>query len=176
MSRETPNTLLPSDPAMPPLPRLASPVPNPVIRKRDAQGEGHFGAARNGGKRKHQGVDLVAAAGTPVTSAVSGVVTRIGWPYRNDSHYRYVEVTMEAGLIVRHFYVSPTVKMREPVEAGKTRLGTVQDLTRRYPGITNHLHLELRQAVQDYRADGEAAHRYDAYPVIDPTPLLPMQA
>ncbi|MGB1547325.1 MAG: peptidoglycan DD-metalloendopeptidase family protein, partial [Alphaproteobacteria bacterium] len=110
------------------------------------KGEGHFGASRDGGRRKHLGVDLIAAPGTPVSSAISGTVSKIGWTYAGDPHYRYVEVTGTTGLVVRHFYVAPWVQDGEVVETGRTRLGTVQDLTRRYPGIINHLHLEARQA------------------------------
>ncbi|EHK62939.1 membrane protein related to metalloendopeptidase [Achromobacter arsenitoxydans SY8] len=36
-----------------------------------------WGAARSGG-RKHEGIDIFAARGTPVLSATEGVVTRIG--------------------------------------------------------------------------------------------------
>lgn len=167
-------------PPAPSPPRLASPVPNPTIRGRDAKGEGHFGAARDGGRRKHLGVDLIAAHGTSVMSSVSGTVSRLGWAYAGDPHYRYVEVTTPAGQVVRHFYVFPLVQVNEAVEAGKTRLGTVQDLTRRYPGITNHLHLEIRQAEdtgrQNHRIRGPSGRLvdlYKTYPVIDPTPLLP---
>lgn len=166
--------------AIPPaLPRLANPIRSPTIRGRDAKGEGHFGAARDGGRRKHLGVDLIAAHGTPVMSSVSGTVSRLGWTYSGDPHYRYVEVTTTAGQVVRHFYVFPFVEANEAVEAGKTRLGTVQDLTRRYPGITNHLHLEMRQAEDPARRNhrvrdpsGRLVDLYKTYPVIDPTPLL----
>ncbi|MCE2510472.1 MAG: M23 family metallopeptidase [Alphaproteobacteria bacterium] len=171
---------LPGTPGRPPLPRLASPVPNPAIRGRDAKGEGHFGASRDGGRRTHLGIDLIAAPGTPVLSAIGGTVSRLGWAYGGDPHYRYVEVTAPTGLVIRHFYVAPLVKADEAVEAGRTLLGTVQDLTRRYPGITNHLHLEARQAadpelrshrVRDFA--GRVTDLYKTYPVIDPTPLLP---
>jgi len=167
-------------PALPPsLPALARPLAHLEIRKRDRFGEGHFGASRDGGRRRHMGLDLVALPGTPVTSPLDGTVTRLGWPYGNDPSYRYVEVTAEAGLVVRHFYVAPEIGLGRRVMAGETCLGTVQDLTRRYPDITNHLHFEMRQAAdpacRDHRPRDARGHRrnlYRGYPVIDPTPLL----
>jgi peptidoglycan LD-endopeptidase LytH len=37
-----------------------------------------FGDPRDGGRRRHEGVDIFAKRGTPVLSASSGVVTRVG--------------------------------------------------------------------------------------------------
>lgn len=158
-----------------PLPPLASPLPSLKIRQRDPQGAGHFGASRGGGKRRHLGIDLIAPPGTPVTSVLDGTVTRIGWPYGDDLSFRYVEVTSAAGLVTRYFYVAPEISPDETVTAGTTCLGTVQDLTQRYRGIANHLHLEMRQA-DDPARRGHHADLYKGYRVIDPTPLLPKRA
>jgi murein DD-endopeptidase MepM/ murein hydrolase activator NlpD len=38
-----------------------------------------FGAAREGGARKHEGTDLFADKGTPIFSVCSGKVERLGW-------------------------------------------------------------------------------------------------
>ena len=58
-----------------------------------------FGAAREGGRRAHHGVDIFAARRTPVRAAASGIVTSVGtnglggnvvWitrPTRGESHY-----------------------------------------------------------------------------------------
>jgi murein DD-endopeptidase MepM/ murein hydrolase activator NlpD len=58
-----------------------------------------FGAARDGGRRAHHGVDIFAARGTPVRAAAGGIVTSVGpnglggntiWitrPTRGESHY-----------------------------------------------------------------------------------------
>lgn len=60
---------------------------------------------------------------------------------------------------VRVFYVDPDQSMQPGtlVVAGKTTLGTVQDLTLRYKDITNHVHIELRSP------SGR---------IMDPTPLI----
>ena len=47
------------------------PVKGPV---RIGQG---WGAPRDGGRRRHQGIDLLAAAGTPVVAVASGTITRL---------------------------------------------------------------------------------------------------
>lgn len=42
--------------------------------------ESGFGDARNyGGERSHEGVDIIAAKGTPVRSVCNGIVTKKGW-------------------------------------------------------------------------------------------------
>ncbi|WP_162913285.1 peptidoglycan DD-metalloendopeptidase family protein [Rhodospirillaceae bacterium SYSU D60014] len=140
-------------------PSLISPVPDGRVRGNDTFGEGRFGARRDGGKRQHQGVDIIAEPAATVVSAVSGTVTKIGYPYGDDLSYRYVEVTTEDGYVVRHFYVSPAdgLKVGDRVEAGRTQIGVSQDLGTRYEGITNHIHIEVR----------DPSGR-----VIDPTPWL----
>ena len=146
-------------PGGPPPVQLDSPVPNPTIRAQDDWGEGHFGADRNGGKRTHNGVDLVASPGASVTAPISGEVKKTGQVYRSGRQYDYVEIETRGGHTVRVFYVSPDQSMQPGtlVVAGKTTLGTVQDLTLRYKDITNHVHIELRSP------SGR---------IMDPTPLI----
>jgi murein DD-endopeptidase MepM/ murein hydrolase activator NlpD len=47
------------------------PVKGPV---RIGQG---WGAPRDGGRRRHQGIDLLAPAGTPLVAVTSGTITRL---------------------------------------------------------------------------------------------------
>ena len=55
-------------------PSLAFPLPG-----RDGRAiQSLYGADRDGGARRHQGVDIFAPRGTPVTAAVSGIVTNTG--------------------------------------------------------------------------------------------------
>lgn len=123
------------------------------LRKCDAQGCGHFGASR--GTRKHNGVDLDCEPGTLAGSLVDGIVSKIGYPYGDDLSFRYVEVESQ-GYAFRLFYVDPAVTEGQRVKRGDI-LGACQALHNRYPGITDHLHLEIKDEHGDF---------------VDPTPAL----
>lgn len=137
--------------------RLINPVPGASLREQDAFGSGAFGASRDGGKRTHSGIDIAAPAGKAAVSPADGIISRLGYPYASDTSFRYVEITTEGGLLVRVFYVWPAVKRGASVIAGETRIGIVQNLAPRYPGITNHVHLEIKNAAGAF---------------VDPTPFL----
>jgi len=112
------------------------------VRTHDAFGYGEFGASRDGGAREHEGVDYVGAAGQQVASPISGEVTRMGLAYA-DGDLKYVEVTNPAtGYEARVFYVDPSVAIGDKVAVGAP-LGTLKTLQGRYPGITDHVHLEI---------------------------------
>ncbi|MGE5401692.1 MAG: M23 family metallopeptidase, partial [Ignavibacteriales bacterium] len=56
-------------------------LPSLVFPIRDKHGDaigGLFGDSRDGGHRRHEGVDIFAKKGTPVVSASDGIVTRTG--------------------------------------------------------------------------------------------------
>jgi murein DD-endopeptidase MepM/ murein hydrolase activator NlpD len=115
-------------------------------RGHDAYGDGAFGASRDGGDRHHEGVDYVAQAGQDVVAPISGYVTRIGYPYGNDSKLRYVEISNPAlHYTARAFYVAPTVQEGDAVQLGEV-IGKAESLQRRYNGITDHVHLEIVRA------------------------------
>lgn len=123
-------------------------------RKCDPQGCGHYGAPR--GRRKHKGVDLASDIGDPVQLGFGGEVTKVGWPYadQSKSHIRYVAVKPDCQDVLsclynvvgvwafRVFYVAPNVKVGDIVSSD-TIIGHTQDLVSIYSGITNHVHVEL---------------------------------
>lgn len=137
---------------------LARPVDHP-LRGVDAYGSGAYGAVRDGGRRRHQGVDLIASPGEPVRAPIAGVVTRVGAAYAGQDRLRFVEIAnAQTHYLARVLYVSATVTPGAHVEAGDT-IGSAQDLTVRYAlGITNHVHVEL--------VSNQMGH-------LDPTTLLP---
>ena len=112
-------------------------------RQCDGFGCGHYGASR--GTRDHRGIDYEAVAGADVVAVIGGEVTRIGWPYAN-ANYRYIEITTQDGYVVREMYVSPNANLvvGSQVIQGEV-IGTVQSLQPRYPGITDHVHVEVRE-------------------------------
>jgi peptidoglycan LD-endopeptidase LytH len=118
------------------------------VRADDIFGSGAFGAIRDAGKRHHEGVDYVAAPGAIVHAPIAGEVSRLGYAYNGEGGYRVVEiVNSETKMKARVFYVSPSVEVGDVVVAGQ-EIGAAQDLNTRYPGITNHVHVELRDPQQ----------------------------
>lgn len=122
---------------------FANPTGNET-RGHDAYGAGAFGASRDGGSRRHEGVDFVAEAGQAVMAPISGYVTKIGYVYAGDNNLRFVEITNPAlRLEARVFYVKPSVEVGEVVHLGAP-VGVVHSLQRKYPGgMTDHVHLEI---------------------------------
>lgn len=113
------------------------------MRKPDRHGAGHFGAPR--GSRTHNGVDFACAPGSTVLACECGDVTKLGYPYADDLSYRYVEITDAMGLRWRYFYVQPSVKEGQQIMQGDA-IGESQALGPRYEGITEHVHLEIKDA------------------------------
>lgn len=133
-----------------------------AVRGRDKWGSGAFEARRDAGKRRHHGVDFVVAPGADVRAPIAGEVVRFGPVYRDGSALTYVEIeNAETKITARVFYVDPSAKLGERVAAGGV-IGRAQDLEPRYPGITNHVHVELRDA-ENVLLD--AAEHVPLYPV-----------
>ncbi|MBI1407738.1 MAG: peptidoglycan DD-metalloendopeptidase family protein [Caulobacter sp.] len=123
-------------------------------RDHDSFGFGAFGASRDGGARRHEGVDYAAAANQAVAAPMSGFVTKIGYAYSGDSSLKFVEISNPAlGYVVRTFYVEPTVAVGQALRLGQT-IGEAASLQAHYPGITDHVHLEILNA-GGRRIDGE---------------------
>ena len=128
-------------------------------RGEDAYGSGAFGASRDGGRRRHNGLDLVAPVGAPIRAPISGIVTRVGQAYAGEPELQFVEITSpKTRYSARVFYVGSSRAPGAQVTAGEI-IGRAQDLGRRYAfGMTNHVHVEF--------ADRRGA-------VLDPLAVLP---
>lgn len=112
------------------------------VRGKDRWGAGYFGASRSG--RSHRGLDVSAMPGESVLSPIDGIVIRDARPYKDDARYKGLVIQGSgdwAGYEVKMFYVARSLLGK--VAAGDV-VGTAQDLEPRYPGITNHVHLEVR--------------------------------
>jgi peptidoglycan LD-endopeptidase LytH len=113
------------------------------VRGCDEFGCGAFGSRRDRGGRRHEGTDFDATPGQTVVAPISGYVTKIGEAYVDDGRYRFVEITNPAlHYQARAFYVDPSVEEGQTVRLGQP-IGRAHSLEPRYPGITNHVHLEL---------------------------------
>lgn len=124
-------------------------------RECDTQGCGHWGASR--GSRRHNGVDLECNIGTSINAPISGKVTKLGFPYgaSDKLHLRYVEIE-SSDYFFRVFYVDPAVKVGDEV-ALDTVIGHSQELGCFFPGITEHVHFEIKDKHENY---------------VDPNPFL----
>ena len=113
-------------------------------RKTDAYGCGDFGASRDGGERRHEGVDFKADAGQALVAPLSGYVTKIGYAYPGDQALKFVEISNPAlRYQARVFYIDPTVEVGQTVRVGQP-IGAHQTLEQKYPGgMTDHVHLEI---------------------------------
>ncbi len=143
------------------------------IRKCDRQGCGHYGASR--GNRSHTGVDYIATPEQPVKAIASGTVSYLGFPYSDDLSFRYVAIETDNGLVVRQLYVEPHVSVGMRVEAGDV-IGTYQRLGIRYPGITEHVHIDIwsdNGTARPWSSGAMPINPTKLIPLPRPTPLLP---
>lgn len=84
----------------------------------DEEGCGNFGAARRGG-RLHEGVDIVATAGSDVVAPISGTVRIIHAVYVNDDpDFDGVAITADDGTVYKVLYVEPSVREGDVVAEG----------------------------------------------------------
>lgn len=113
-------------------------------RKTDAYGCGEFGASRDGGARRHEGVDFLADAEQPLVAPISGYVSKIGFAYPGDNVLKFVEITNPAlRYTARVFYIDPQVELGQAVHVGQS-IGVHHTLEQKYPGgMTDHVHLEI---------------------------------
>lgn len=128
-----------------------SPTGRLTVRGHDAYGAGAYLAARTTGdvQRQHMGVDLVCKPGQILVAPCDGVITRVGYAYPGDLRYQSVHIqpNTEPTVDIKLLYVACDRTELEKVERGLP-LGRSQDLDIKYPGITQHTHMEVIVAGQ----------------------------
>ena len=88
-------------------------------------------------------MDFDARAGQAIRAPISGFVSKIGMAYADNELLKFVEITNPAlHYVTRVFYVDPAVIEGQAVRLGE-QVGRAHSLQSRYPGITNHVHLEI---------------------------------
>ena len=119
----------------------------PPPRTVDNWGQGCYGAPR--GSRKHKGEDFACVPGSEICAEKYGRVTKIGYPYDDDEDhdgkpdFTYIEIEDPTGNKCRYFYVKPSVLVGDMVQSGQV-IGTSQALGGKYEGITEHIHIEVK--------------------------------
>ncbi len=139
-------------------------IVNAPVRGTDRWGSGHYGASR--GDHKHRGIDFACYPESEVLSIAEGYVSKLGFPYNPDDEkkggFRYVEVTDRLGYRLRYFYVDPLVVMGQSISRGQI-LGVSQSLQNPYPGITDHVHFEVKN-ISGYTSPVEYLEKFNATP------------
>ena len=115
------------------------------IRPQGQLGAGHFGASRDGGKRKHPGVDYLGDGGQDVVFVTNMTLTKIGYPYGDDLSFRYIRGKTTDGHIVTQMYVKPGPGISVGMKAkANEKAGTLQTLQGRYNGmVPDHCHVTI---------------------------------
>lgn len=135
---------------------MLSPTGTLDVRGPDAVAHsgGHFGASRiraSGKVYKHKGTDLVASPWSVVFCPGTFKVKRVGIAYGGD--LRYHSLVLINGLwIIKLLYVWPFYQAGELLVRGQA-IGVVEDLTKRYPKVINHLHAQARRKSSQYFVD-----------------------
>ena len=111
------------------------PVKGPV---RIGQG---WGAPRDGGRRRHQGIDLLAGAGTPLVAVASGTITRLS---NHDRGRGGISLWLRDARGTAYYYAHNQhnlVRLGQRVQAGQllARVGA----TGNAKGGPPHLHFQL---------------------------------
>ena len=111
------------------------PVKGPV---RIGQG---WGAARDGGRRRHEGIDLLAPAGTPLVAVASGRISRLS---NRDRGRGGISLWLRDRRGTAYYYAHNQhnlVHLGQPVQAGQllARVGTTGNAR----GGPPHLHFQL---------------------------------
>ena len=124
------------------------------LRGNDPEGSGAFASKR--GAKKHKGTDYAFAPGEEVKSPIEGVVTRLGWAYK-DAPYRLIEILSHSGaLLWRFLYVRPAVKAGDEILEGQT-IGTAQKISDRYgKKMTDHVHVEVNVDIEQLLGGAES--------------------
>jgi murein DD-endopeptidase MepM/ murein hydrolase activator NlpD len=111
------------------------PVKGPV---RIGQG---WGAPRDGGRRRHQGIDLLAPTGTPLVAVTSGTITRLS---NQDRGRGGISLWLRDGRGTAYYYAHNQhnlVRLGQRVQAGQllARVGS----TGNAKGGPPHLHFQI---------------------------------
>lgn len=115
--------------------------------RNDAAGEGRFGSSREGGKRRHKGVDIECVKGETVYSPITGVLVKIGRAYPKDPKYFALTIVGSeeySGLTVKLLYVShiDSHHVNNKIVKG-TPIGICQAISEKYGApMKDHVHVE----------------------------------
>jgi murein DD-endopeptidase MepM/ murein hydrolase activator NlpD len=112
------------------------------LRGLDTWGSGAFDAPR--GERRHRGIDIVIEPGETVLCPLDGNIVRVAEPYDDEPRFNGLLLSGSGSysdLELKLFYLDDFAL--GPIKTGAV-MAMAQDIALRYPGITPHIHVELR--------------------------------
>jgi leukocyte cell-derived chemotaxin-2 len=120
-------------------------VHNQESRVKDKYGDGQYGASRDKGTRIHKGIDIIVQPEEKIYAPFDGDIVRQAVPYKDDIYSGIVLKGSGEWLAheIKIFYVDG--ELSGHVIKGQ-EIGKAQNLTIKYPGITNHIHFEVKVA------------------------------
>ena len=115
----------------------------------DAWGSGEFGASRDGGTRPHLGVDYVVSEGDTIYAPFDMEIYSTSRPYSDSTTFTGIKYNTQVNGVDfngRMWYFIPYPNIIGSVVTKGEPIGVAQSLQPRYPGITDHIHLQLATA------------------------------
>jgi len=113
-----------------------------MIIRSDSRGDGLFGAERNG-RRRHEGIDLFAAVGTPVLASRAGQVIAAK---QNQGMGKYVIIRHRGNVITIYGHLSRIYVPRGKfIRQGEVIAAVGKSGNANYRNIQPHLHFEVRK-------------------------------
>jgi len=109
-----------------------------------ARSGGYFGASRihKGRDSIHKGLDLIIPPGRDIVASGYGIYHRTGICYSGDLRYLKCVFIFDVTVRMNILYMWPRLIKGTKFKRGDV-IGTVQDLSARYPKIINHVHVEV---------------------------------
>lgn len=123
----------------------------------DSGGDGHYGASRtrtrNGQTTRyaHRGTDFSGTPGQPVYAPIGGIIKRKAKPYTSGIYSGCLIVGKKG--VCKMFYLLPNPDLiGQPITQGEV-IGVMQDISKRYTGVTPHVHVEFNEFNPEFLLD-----------------------
>jgi murein DD-endopeptidase MepM/ murein hydrolase activator NlpD len=116
------------------------PVRNAKVRNFDSQGSGAFASRR--GHKPHYGEDLIVEPGQEVYAPHDGILKRVVQAYDDTPEFKGVEIVSE-NFISSILYMDPDAALVGKQVLTGDLIGHAQDISKKYPGITKHIHWQV---------------------------------
>ena len=117
--------------------------------RNDSAGSGYFGSSRDGGARRHLGIDIECEPGEIVYMPVNGVIDRIAKP--SIGEYSGINILVEKFYVCKLFYFQPH-RFVVGINSRGSHLGIAQSVSKKYNTPENiakwkimkdHLHFQV---------------------------------